>query len=448
MKRFYTVRSFSTPASSQIQIYVLAFLTFFLQVNSFQGEDIVNARENFLVGKKTDFWGGISTLVYSQIPSFGIRWQIWLALGQIILTSAGLRIILSRHSKSFLIRSLKFVVIYSSLLFGSQMTRDGLLFSILTFGFGILILESSKKSTRFTLASASLIIIIALSFRPWLSIAVTPLVIFFLIERKINVRLIAIVALCISIFPLLLDLGASKALKLQKSYPQQQVMMMDLAATHCYSTNEKSVNRSKEGLSLFTSNSDYLDMICKIYRPDTWESLTPAGHASSQLPVTDFWLIGMGDSKRYKILQNTWLKTIFLDPVSYIQNKIIFVGKVMVGSDSRQFSLNDANSSLEKLEATYKLPYEIAITLHLFSIFGCCLLLLLKPFGLLLRERNGKLVLNSLTISIYFSLGLWTFLSVIAYIGSNGRYTYSITLLSLNLYLSHLFKEENLSYVK
>ena len=57
-------------------IYVLATATFFLQLPFLFGEDITNARNNYLTGAKTDFWGGTSTLIYSHVPNIGFIWQI------------------------------------------------------------------------------------------------------------------------------------------------------------------------------------------------------------------------------------------------------------------------------------------------------------------------------------------------------------------------------------
>ena len=95
-------------------IFVLSITTFFLQIPSFYGEDIVNARNNYLTGNKTDFWGGASTVAYSFIPDLGFRWQIWLAAFQIVLTSLALqKLVVTRHQKlkTYL---LKLLVIYSA----------------------------------------------------------------------------------------------------------------------------------------------------------------------------------------------------------------------------------------------------------------------------------------------------------------------------------------------
>ena len=63
---------------------------FLIQIPSYYGEDIVNARNNLLIGSKTDFWGGVSTLVYGYIPYLVVRCQILLALFQVLITTLSL----------------------------------------------------------------------------------------------------------------------------------------------------------------------------------------------------------------------------------------------------------------------------------------------------------------------------------------------------------------------
>lgn len=426
----------------QVQMYFISILTFLLQLRNFQGEDIVNARNNYLSGAKTDFWGGASTLIYSHVPSIGMKWQIWLALAQVIFTVTGLRSFFKSNprKKSFHIASI--VVIYSALVLGSQMTRDGLLLSLLILGFGLLQLKSSRIAPRLLTLISVGILITAMSIRPWMSLAVCPLLFYILTHQKMKLHVVVVAIVGLATMPALLDLGAAKILFLKESYPQQQVMMMDLAATHCYSNNENSTKVAKEGLSLFTSDPKYFDQLCEIYRPDTWESLTMAGHAASKGLVTDFWLIEVGDSKKYEELQSAWISLIISDPISYFQNKILFVGKLIIGSDSRKVSLLSGSSLVEKIETVFKIPFEIAITLHLFSILSCFVLLMILPFWRFWKEGREKLILDSLLISVFFSLVFWSWLSAIAYIGSNGRYTYSISILGLIIYLSHLNSSE------
>ena len=70
MKKFSVVKS-SLFQLQPLTLVLLSTLTFVTQIPNFYGEDIVNARENYLIGARTDFWGGVSTLIYSHIPNFG-----------------------------------------------------------------------------------------------------------------------------------------------------------------------------------------------------------------------------------------------------------------------------------------------------------------------------------------------------------------------------------------
>jgi hypothetical protein len=173
-----------------------------------------------------------------------------------------------------------------------------------------------------------------------------------------------------------------------------------------------------------------------------------AGHASSKGLKTDFWLIEAGDSMSYEELKNSWINLVISDPVTYFQNKILFIGKLTIGSDSRNVTLLSGTSTLEKIEGVYKFPFEIAITLHLFSILMCFIFLMIIPFWTFLRQGGQKLILDRSSMSIFFSLFLWSWLSAIAYIGSNGRYTYSISILGLIIFVSQLSTPEESLYGK
>ena len=144
-------------------IFVLSVTTFLMQIPSFYGEDIVNARNNYLTGARTDFWGGVSTIVYAHVPSLGFRWQIWLAIIQITLTSIGLQKLLPMKSLTRIIYAIKCLVAYSALVFGSQMTRDGLMFSLLIIGYATLNSAVLKSSSIKAIIGPVAIICLAMS---------------------------------------------------------------------------------------------------------------------------------------------------------------------------------------------------------------------------------------------------------------------------------------------
>lgn len=430
-------------------IYVLGLLTFLLQIHTFFGEDIVNARNNYLTGGKTDFWGGMSTLVYAHIPSIGVRWQIWLALFQISITTMGLTKLISLRNSSKSVLVIKVLVVYSSLMFSSQMTRDGLMFSLLVLGTALLKEAFQEIQSPYKFILPVFLILSGISFRPWLSISMVPVVMLVAKLSKIIISRIAglVGILAISVVPLVAEVAITKSLNLVKSYPEQQVMIMDVAASYCYTNNTSTGARAKEALQLFSSDSAYPKTACQLYRPDTWLSLTKAGNTSSEGIRSSFWLIEVGDFERYEKAKSLWLKMILSDPVTYLQNKMIFAGKLLIGSDSRNLTfLNEQNTKL-KLLALYKLPYDLAITFHLYSLLAAGIFLLIGPVSRFRKSKSRNLVVSRETLLLLSSLVIWLGLSSIAYIGSNGRYTYTITLLALLLAFSNRVEHKSTSEV-
>ncbi len=425
-------------------IFVLSLATFFLQIPSFYGEDIVNARYNYLTGDRTDFWGGISTLFYSFIPNFGFRWQIWLAVFQIVLTSLALQKLLTMKSQNSIKYLSKLLVIYSALVFGSQMTRDGLMFSLLIFGYAGLNSALRSHGSLQKLIVPLSIICIAMSFRPWLSIAIIPILL--IPFRRSNLKLSRLTTVMVTILiagaPLAIEFVATQSLDLKRSFPEQQVILMDSAATYCYTTNTETGLRAKKALLLFTSDPEYPKFACQLYRPDTWLSLTKAINTSSSGYEVEFSLIKPEDTEKYELLRSSWIKMIITDPVTYLQNKMLFASKLFIASDSRNISILSADSNATKMLAIYRIPYDLAITLHIYSFLAFILILFFMPISRYLKSKDSGLIIDRTSINMLIAIGFWTALSAIAYIGSNGRYTYALTILSLVIYASNLSNEK------
>ncbi|CAB4757026.1 unannotated protein [freshwater metagenome] len=421
-------------------IFVLSVTTFLMQIPSFYGEDIVNARNNYLTGTRTDFWGGVSTLVYAHVPNLGFRWQIWLAIIQITLTSLGLQKLLLMKNQTRRTYVIKCLVAYSALVFGSQMTRDGLMFSLLIIGYATLNYALHNRSSMSVILGPLAIICFAMSFRPWLSVAIIPIILLSFQNSKFKLGKLTIlmIVIWIAVAPVALEFLAAKSLHLNKSFPQQQVMLMDTAATYCYTTNTETGIKAQKALLLFTSDPNYPNFACQLYRPDTWLSLTHAINTSSTGLQVDFSLIKSGEKKNYEILKSTWLDFIISDPITYLQNKILFANKLFIGSDSRNISIFSAETTSTKILAIYRIPYDIAITLHIYSLLAFMTILFLLPIKKYLQKRKNGLTIDRVTVNLLTAVFIWTALSAIAYIGSNGRYTYALTILSLVIYISHI----------
>jgi hypothetical protein len=420
-------------------IYLLALTTFVSRYSFFYGEDIVNARNNYLTGPRIDFWGGISTLVYSHIPSFGLRWQVWLAILQLLLTALGLQKLLNKENGNLRWRLMELLGIYSAFQFSSQMTRDGLMFSVLIYGIALLSTWVSAGKSQKTLLAAFLVITLGMSFRPWLSIAIIPVMLLMLNHAPLKLSRVSKIALVValSVTPLLTEYSVSSLLSLNKSYPEQQVMLMDTAASYCYTNNTSTGARARDALGLFVTDSKFSETACQLFRPDTWVSLTKGGNTSSEGIKNDFSLIQPGDQNRYMKLRGFWLEMITSDPITYLQNKTIFAGKIVFGSDSRNLSDFGQSSGYEKVFAVYRFPYEIAIILHMYSLLAGILLLILLPIIDYVRRKSIGVVFDSVSVKLITAMTLWLWLSSIAYIGSNGRYTYTISIISFLLYISH-----------
>ena len=424
-------------------IQILAALTFFTQIPSFYGEDIVNARDNFQTGPRVDFWGGMSTLVYAHIPNLGFRWQIWIAIIQISLTALGLNKMITTKGQPIGIRIVMITFIYSSLLFGAQMTRDGFMFSLLVFGFGTLAGLLSKDNSRLLIIGPLVVIAVAMSFRPWLSLAIIPLILLLFKNSKLKIKKVAAFLICISIGvgPIAIELTTAKALNLKNSFPEQQVMLMDIAATYCYSTNFKTGSKAKEALTNFSTDPTYIESACQLYRPDTWVSLTQDIYPSSQGINVNFNLIRPGEEDKYQNLKNSWIEIITSDPVTYLQNKILFFSKLLIGSDTRGLGFFSADSVYSKVMTFYRIPFDIAITLHLYSLIATLAIFFVFPLRRYVEKRESGVVLHQQVIIMISVITLWGVLSAVAYIGSNGRYTYAVTMLTVIMYLSSLARK-------
>jgi hypothetical protein len=53
-----------------------------------------------------------------------------------------------------------------------------------------------------------------------------------------------------------------------------------------------------------------------------------------------------------------------------------------------------------------------------------------------MKSKKSEFYIDRLAVTLIFGALIWTMLSAIAYIGSNGRYTYAYSLLALTVYFS------------
>lgn len=428
--------NFPKKISSFLPI-IFGTLTFLARFPAQGGEDIGNARKNIYSQNPTDFWGGVSSIVYGHFPTFAfINWETLLIACQIAVGTFSISILM-RRSKLQSTKAIiwQLLLAYISILFCSQGTRDGLQFTLLLAGFTIG-LQSIILNNQIVKKIICLTMIIAgISLRPWLGIALVPLVIYMLRmwsianHNKISLKKVIAVTILVAITPLGIEIGASRAQDLTPSYPQQQVMIMDSAATYCWGINEASAERALASLKLFTSDPEIGQKICQFFRADTWLSLTKSSQPSNSRLSTDFWLIKAGDEVKYHQLQSLWIQNIVKDPITYIQNKSFFFIKLAIASEMRNIHLLNSDNWFSFIQNMYISIYDLVLATHLLSL----LFVWIGIYGYSVRRKNQNPQRDLNLILIVAYSVLWGVLSSIAYIGSNGRYTYTASLLVLIL---------------
>lgn len=433
------------PASSEISSvlvkrlglipYILGLLTFLARYPAIGGEDIQNARKNIHTGQPTDFWGGLSSIIYGHIPTFTfLNWETLIVASQITIVSVSMSH-LSRLTRPVRTSHCLWLILltYSSLIFSSQGTRDGLQFSLLLSGLALGLAKSKERTRTLRIATSLILLLLGITLRPWLGAALVPIIIYmsriWFEERKLQFRITHKVVICIltTLIPIGLEQGLSASQNLRNSYPQQQVMIMDSAATYCWGINPKSAGNSLRALQLFSKNETIGKSICQFYRADTWLSLTKSSQPSNSNLNTDFWLIEAENKKSYKTLESIWISNIIHDPITYLQNKSHFFTKMILASEMRFLHVLNSSDLKTFLQGSYLIIYDSLLTIHAFS-----LLFVWLGFAIYSRYFQKRIFARRSLGSHLLAMSiLWAAISTIAYIGSNGRYTYSATLLLL-----------------
>jgi len=400
-------------------------------------EDIKNLRLNANSSSPTDFWGGASSMFYGHFPNFYPGWETLLLIFQWGLTSIGLILLTKKLRQSWKVQAPWFIISILVVELGTLLTRDGLMLALLVFGYGLINSSdnSSPKRRKVFLTTSLLVFLVAAWFRPWVSPAI---VVFYIYSSKFasksstwRQKILNQVALIFVFVTLALafEIGASKILNLGKSYPEQQVMLMDLAPMACWSTNQDTVNLAISGLKNFYSTRELPSYFCNTFRPANWVHLFHQDLLSKQEP--NFRLLQVGDIRLYEDTKLIWSKLIFSSPIDYIQNKFMYGSQTLLGGDTRGIRLlsdsyfgdTERSRIFAYMSAVILLPLDLAITLHLFSPFVSSLL-----FGSILvfgSIRSLVRVSPSDLLGLWFFCIFWFTGTIIAYIGDTARFTYT-----------------------
>ena len=423
--------------SHQVRLLCLLMLPLASRWPGHDSEDIKNLRINAHSSSPTDFWGGTSSMFYGHFPNFYPGWETLLLISQWGLTSIGLILLTKKVRRSWKVQAVWFIISILIVELGTLLTRDGLMLALLVFGYGLINSSgiSSPKHRKIFLTTSFLAFLVAASFRPWVSPAIVVLYIYLsnlasnssTWQRKFIKRIVLLfifVTLALSF-----EIGSSKILNLGKSYPEQQVILMDLAPMACWSTNQNTVDLAISGLKNFYSKKELPPYFCNTFRPTNWVHLFHQDLLSKQAP--DFRLLQVGDMHLYEETKSIWLKLIFSSPVDYIQNKLMYGSQTLVGGDTRGIKLVSDNyfENTERsrifayMSAVILLPLDVAITLHLFSPFVS--LLLFCSILVFASIRPSERFRLSDLLGLWFFCIFWFTGTIVAYIGDTARFTYT-----------------------
>ncbi|CAN2169726.1 hypothetical protein MCEMRE254_00023 [Candidatus Nanopelagicaceae bacterium] len=421
----------------------------------FSGGDIAAARKSYLSEYPIDIWGGFSGIFYSSIPELLIGWGRYLLILQLTLSVFSVNSIYSQISDKLnkSQKGLYLILSASALFFATYLTRDSTSFAFILFAIAILS-RSTKKFKKTNIVIGFFSLVVGFSFRPWLSI-VGVIILFLTLKKFMRKSVYMAITIIFVVAPLIVDQSAYLANdKLVKVHPELQVIIMDASSFACLGLDEQTRKSGEEVLNQFEKGETKSSTsLCKNFRMNTWQSagfwkLTKAEKASLDIapsPISEYKVqasTSLSDS-RIEAIRNAWLKMIQNNPKEYVELKMLQATQLMLGADSAELNLSKSNNLISDLRKLINLPFNILLATHGLSIIACLVILLLVG----LKSTHLETRLEFIKFIGIVSIPLcWLGISAIAFIGDNGRYTYSATFIAF--YLLALWSVQDKGKVK
>jgi hypothetical protein len=417
---------------STILLFGFANLIFAWQ-GDYEGGDIANARRSYLGSEPIDLWGAWSAFFYGNLPDAFLPWGAWLFLFQISCTTLGLILIIKvlQIRRQFPLKTY-LILTYFIIAFSSYLTRDSTMACLFVLGLGVLFQANHRQKVQkllFRILGLTLIVL-ALSFRPWLA-PVILLIYYYFFEIKLKTGALVLFLL---VSPVAIDLLAYQSTSFNKIHPELQVMVMDTASMACISTNEATRLNGTTILNALNKSNFTNSQLCAEYRLNSWQSVASFKASISQMGIKEdvtqlesTSIIEIStelNSSEYTKFREDWLYLIFNHPKDYAQIKFIQLGQTFISGDVSTFRISGSNGINQVMSGIYYLPYDLAIILHLLSplatlIFGSCFLLYrLKNYPLYILLGNKQVIAS------YIYLITWSLTTTLAFIGDSGRFTY------------------------
>jgi hypothetical protein len=384
------------------------------------------------LSEKVDFWGAILPIVTYDDSA---RTSFLLSVFSISIYWLGFIMFINYKE----ISSMKFLI---ATFFGSigavfclQNLRDAFLlsFSLLSLGF----LEKYSKSTRLFWKFVFIVpLIFAVTFKYPTAIAITLLVFlrFYskaspLSYRKTSLALFS--SGLVILAGVILDQSLTRAVSLKQGFVEQSVMYYDLASFYCWSEDKNTRQNALEALrpSLVT---DEPRTICLTHRPNAWIYLVSGGNFREEGVVAPLKLLsGDDDAEEANLLRKGWVRTIFSDPIDYVQIKLIAATQILTVGNPFLFAENSlaGQSHPKDLNSYLWLPIAFFLIIigksYLFSVFAPITL-----FIALLITDKLKFWIRSWIVSLFMVHMLNLMVLSIFYVSDEARYVFPLVTLT------------------
>ena len=423
-------------------LIILLVLIFLLSTFPGKGGLEGEQREIDSLSNRSDNWGFLVPWIIGDWPNVFGNWRYSLVLIQLGVLWTGLYLFIKSKKIGFNPQKVPlFACIYISTIFASQLWRDASLFAFTVLGLGILntSLRVNRKLRYLLILISLAILIFAAMFKPVFGVIIGAFVLwFFLQEYNLNKKIIFLSLPLLSLMalaPMFIDKSLSNFVGLNKTYPEQQPIIFDLASNYCWGSSDQVVTAASEGLKIVLKKDFPIEATCASLRPNSWDNLH-SNPMKWQFSSPLFRITGDDDTK-VRQLEKKWMEMIIRNPIDWAQTRFFYLGPTLIMSNSftEQPSLSHDESLAEYINYySWKVISYPALILDKSRVtslgFSLILLILILIWTLKIQSRKA---ISIRLIDIYFAISL-NFLTIvmtlISYTANNGRYVLPFILLN------------------
>lgn len=392
-------------------------------VNPYEGSQMSTSE----IKSTTDWWDVASPTIprLLGLEENFIKWHIFQFF--VLLSAAyGFRKLLSVDKNFRVIHQVFYLIIsYLVLTYSVLGSRDGIALSLILLG--IALVTKTKQNSYLIiyikLVLATIALLLASQFKV-ASVIIISFLVFITIAKpwlkRSQLLLFGLVSFVVLPWAALeLDNWLTETIQIQRAYPEQQVMLYDLAGVGCWSTSEPAMDFAKNALGEFIEKSISDGQLCQYLVPYGWDSLkkyTVQDDNSRQLMPT-------ADESKFLNLQRNWTDLLLKFPKDWVEFKTNVMGQVLFMSNfyDRTGNFIDIKKNEQPVTFTlFLLPAKLLDKLFFLTyFFALSFIVASKTFYKSIRIDS----------SAVFILAVGVVVNILTYVADNGRYSLPYVLL-------------------